>query len=209
MLSKSACVILGVCVGYASGVLAAPNEPTLRTLLKPLSKIVSILFEFRETRGSAFFKQPQISRGTLYYARPDHIIKQVTHPTAQRFEVDGQSFSRQVRDAETQVVSTQQFDLTETPALKTFTRILLDVLQNNTAALEREYVFEIEQQPAFWRLTLSPKVRMGADGISAQAFDSIIIEGNAQQLLNLHLVGAGGEYTHMQILNIIKQQREP
>ncbi|MCU7814952.1 MAG: hypothetical protein KZQ81_07010 [Candidatus Thiodiazotropha sp. (ex Rostrolucina anterorostrata)] len=132
--------------------LATVTADTLQEVLKQMQNGQTRHYQYREVRNMQFLEQEWISRGEMIIAREQMAIEQlkprsilITINPSRILYLDRASGSRRIR-----AVSKQ----TSLPGIQP---LILLFQSDNASSLKQHFDIRIEQQPARWLMTLTPK----------------------------------------------------
>jgi outer membrane lipoprotein-sorting protein len=139
-----------------SAVLAWPAfaaDFELTALMEMLALVPAAKDSFTETKHSAVLSTPLVLKGTLVYARPDRLEKNVLAPYEERTVIAGDSVTIKNRALK----QTRTFSLASSAAVSAIVESMRATLAGDRATLERHYNVQLEGRPEAWILTLIPR----------------------------------------------------
>jgi len=142
---------------------AAAAELEAAALIQRLAKPAPATIDFAEVRFSALLKQPLIVSGTLGYAGPATLDRNVTRPYREDTEIRGESV-RVSREGE----PVHSFALKRAPELSGLLTAFAALLAGDHDAVVREFEIAASGDEAVWQLMLTPRdarVRKRVPGI--------------------------------------------
>ena len=125
----------------------------LPALMELLAAVQSSKDSFSETKHSAVLSTPLLLKGTLSYARPDRLEKNVLAPYEERTLVTGSSVTMENRALQ----QSRTFSLASSSPISAFVESMRATLAGDRAALERHYRVQLEGQAESWSMTLVPR----------------------------------------------------
>jgi len=136
--------------------LAAPTraaEFDLAALMEMLAQVPAAKNSFTETKHSAVLSAPLVLKGTLVYARPDRLEKNVLSPYDERTVIADNSVTIDNRTLRQK----RSFALASSAAISALVESMRATLAGDRAALERHYRVELEGRADAWILNLVPR----------------------------------------------------
>jgi outer membrane lipoprotein-sorting protein len=128
-------------------------EFNLPALMEMLASVSSAKDNFTETRHSALLSAPLVLKGSLVYARPDRLEKNVLAPYEERTVIAGNSVTidnRTLKQART-------FSLASSGAISALVESMRATLAGDRASLERHYSVQLDGRAEAWTLSLAPR----------------------------------------------------
>ena len=174
-------------------VLAAPAQAAdfeLPSLMGLLAAVAESRDSFTETRHSAVLSTPLVLKGTLAYARPDRLEKNVLAPYEERTVVSGNSVTMENRTLQ----QNRTFSLASSSPISAFVESIRATLAGDRAALERHYHVKLEGTAEGWTMTLVPRDRKLASLVK-----SIQMAGARERLKRIEVAEASGDRSVMLI----------
>jgi len=165
-------------------------EFDLPALMELLAAVPASTDNFSETRHSAVLSAPLVLKGTLAYARPDRLEKNVLAPYEERTVVAGSSVTMENRALQ----QTRTFSLASSSPISAFVESIRATLAGDRAALERHYHVKLEGNAEAWTMTLAPRDRKLASLVK-----SIRMAGARERLKRIEVDEASGDRSVMLI----------
>ena len=162
----------------------------LPALMELLAAVQSSKDSFSETKHSAVLSTPLLLKGTLSYARPDRLEKNVLAPYEERTLVAGSSVTMENRALQ----QTRTFSLASSSPLSAFVESMRATLAGDRAALERHYRVQLEGKAEAWTMTLVPREKKLASLVKR-----IQIAGARERLKRIEVEEASGDRSVMLI----------
>ena len=150
---------------------ATPDAPDVTALISRLAKPAPATIDFTEVRFSRLLKQPLIVSGTLGYAGPDILDRQVVTPYRETTQIRGTAVRVQ-RDGEPE----RSFALKRAPELQGLLSAFTALLAGDASAVERNFSIDAGGTEESWRITLAPR-----DARLARRVEQIVIDGHNDQ----------------------------
>ena len=144
---------------------------------------------FQEQRRFAALSEPLVSRGHLFYRRPDYLEKITDWPEPERLVVDGPYLSITGSTDAPRVV-----DLRGQPELGAMIDGLRGPLAGDLAGLQERFRLAGAGSLAAWTLDLVPR-----DERAARLLRSLHLAGREDAITEIRLVQANGDEQSMQI----------
>ena len=174
-------------------VLALPVRAAdieLPALMELLAAVPASKDSFTETKHSAFLSAPLVLKGTLAYARPDRLEKNVLAPYEERTVVAGSSVTMENRALQ----QSRTFSLASSAPLSALVESMRATLAGDRAALERHYRVQLEGKAEAWSMTLVPREKRLASLVTR-----IQIAGARERLKRIEVEEASGDRSVMLI----------
>ena len=174
-------------------VLALPVHAAdfeLPALMELLAAVPASKDSFSETKHSAVLSTPLVLKGTLAYARPDRLEKNVLAPYEERTLVAGSSVTMENRALQ----QTRTFSLASSSPLSAFVESMRATLAGDRAALERHYRVQLEGKAEAWTMTLVPREKKLASLVKR-----IQIAGARERLKRIEVEETSGDRSVMLI----------
>lgn len=149
-------MLLAAAIAWLAPAVAWPAPDAdfeIGALMGLLAAVPAAKDTFVETRTSAVLTAPLVLKGTLAYARPDRLEKEVLTPYRERTVISGNSVTIENRALK----QTRTFSLDSSPAATALVESLRATLSGDRAALERHYAIQLEGRTEAWTLTLVPR----------------------------------------------------
>lgn len=162
----------------------------LPALMELLAAVQSSKDGFSETRHSAVLSTPLLLKGTLSYARPDRLEKNVLAPYEERTVVAGNSVTMENRTLQ----QSRTFSLSSSSPVSAFVESMRATLAGDRAALERHYRVQLEGKAEAWSMTLVPREKKLASLVKR-----IQIGGTRERLKRIEVEEASGDRSVMLI----------
>ena len=162
----------------------------LPALMELLAAVQSSKDSFSETKHSAVLSTPLLLKGTLSYARPDRLEKNVLAPYEERTVVAGNSVTMENRALQ----QSRTFSLASSSPLSAFVESMRATLAGDRAALERHYRVQLEGTAEAWTMSLAPRDRKLASLVKR-----IQIAGARERLKRIEVEEASGDRSVMLI----------
>jgi hypothetical protein len=154
----------------------------LPQLMQLLAATPSSEVAYVEKKYSVLLAEPVVSSGTLSYARPDVVEKNVTAPREERYRIAGQELTV------TRKGSARRIALSSEPLLAAFAASLRGVLSGDAALLGQYYRLALEGTEADWKLELTP-----VDAEIARTVERVVVAGRAGRISTIEVREAGGD----------------
>jgi len=132
---------------------ACAAEFELAALMDMLAAVPSEKDSFTETKQSALLSEPLVLKGSLVYARPDRLEKNVLAPYEERTVIAGNSVTIDNRTLKQK----RTFSLAASGAISALVESMRATLAGDRAALERHYSVQLEGRADAWTLSLAPR----------------------------------------------------
>lgn len=146
---------------------------------------------FVERRHSALFRNPPEARGTLRFAPPALLEREVTSPRREHVRIEGEQVT--VRTwGEDGRVNVYTLTLATQPQLAALTDALRAMLAGDLAALERRFVVRLLAPPPRWRVELAPR----DDQVPVAA---IRFAGRPGEVERIEITEASGDRTEIEL----------
>jgi outer membrane lipoprotein-sorting protein len=139
-----------------AALLAVPAlaaEIDLAALMEMLARVPAAKNSFTETKHSALLSEPLALKGTLVYARPDRLEKNVLQPYDERTVVADNFVTIDNRTLRQK----RSFALSSSAAISALVESMRATLAGDRAALERHYRVELTGPAEDWLLSLTPR----------------------------------------------------
>ena len=162
----------------------------LPALMELLAAVPASKDSFSETKHSAVLSTPLLLKGTLSYARPDRLEKNVLAPYEERTVVAGSSVTMENRALQ----QTRTFSLASSSPLSAFVESMRATLAGDRAALERHYRVQLEGKAEAWTMTLVPREKKLASLVKR-----IQIAGARERLKRIEVEETSGDRSVMLI----------
>jgi hypothetical protein len=148
-IRRWSCLLLVAWLGGPA--LAAEFE--LGALMEMLAQVPAAKNSFSETKHSALLSAPLVLKGTLVYARPDRLEKNVVSPYDERTAVADGTVTIDNRTLKQK----RSFALASSAAISALVESMRATLAGDRAALERHYRLQLEGSAEAWQLSLTPR----------------------------------------------------
>jgi len=165
-------------------------EFELAALMDMLAAVPGAKDSFTETRHSALLNAPLVLKGSLVYARPDRLEKNVLAPYEERTVIAGNSVTIENRALKQK----RTFSLTSSAAISALVESMRATLAGDRAALERHYSIQLEGRAEAWTLNLSPREQKLAAMVKR-----IQIAGVRERVKRIEIEEGGGDRSVMLI----------
>ena len=162
----------------------------LPALMELLAAVPASKDSFTETKHSAVLSTPLVLKGTLAYARPDRLEKNVLAPYEERTVVAGSSVTMENRALQ----QSRTFSLASSAPLSALVESMRATLAGDRAALERHYRVQLEGDAQAWSMTLVPREKKLASLVKR-----IQIAGARERLKRIEVEEASGDRSVMLI----------
>ena len=162
----------------------------LPALMELMAAVAASKDSFSETKHSAVLSTPLVLKGTLSYARPDRLEKNVLAPYEERTVVAGNSVTMENRTLQ----QSRTFSLASSSPVSAFVESMRATLAGDRAALERHYRVQFEGQAESWSMTLLPREKKLASLVKR-----IQIGGARERLKKIEVDEASGDRSVMLI----------
>ncbi len=151
--------VLPLLFAAAVGSGVAPElEPVLQRLQKAAEEIQTLAGSFVQEKRLAMLKEPLVSRGRLYYARPDRLRWEVTEPVARGFALTGRTGRRWHQRGG----SPETFHLDRNPAMQAVAEQLFAWVRFDLVRLRLQYrITVLGEHPVALRLEPVPQAESG------------------------------------------------
>lgn len=159
-------------------------QPTLEQLLAGFSSMPGLSARFTEQKQIALLAAPLESRGEIYFAPPDRLVRKVTSPTASTVLLSGRQLTMASNGRR------EQIDLSTQPVVAAFVDSFRNVLRGDRAALERTYRTSFTRDEDGWRLSLRPK-----SGALRRFLTSLELRGSGRGIGSMRMVERSGDVT--------------
>ncbi len=153
--ASNALMLLVLLVGQTAVRAEAAGQLTLSTLLSRFAAMPGLEASFHEEKHITLLEVPLVSEGTIHFAPPSKLLRQITAPAKATVLVsDGQlRFSDGNRS--------DQVDLDQNPTVRHLVESFIYLLAGDEAALQRIYTTSLtsrpEDGPEAWELVLTPR----------------------------------------------------
>ncbi len=143
-----------LCGWLSAGMVFAGNSPAwdIEQLMQTLAGVEQRQARFTETRELSLLQQALTSEGTLFFQRPDTLVKQFDPPQDLRYEIDAQRLTIRHSDGTEEVLR-----LDNAPRLLAYVAALRAVLAGDREELQRYFELQFEGGAGGWRLRLTPR----------------------------------------------------
>jgi len=168
--------------------LAAEFE--LPALMEMLASVAGAKDNFTETRHSAMLNAPLVLKGSLVYARPDRLEKNVLAPYEERTVIDGNSVTIDNRTLKQK----RTFSLASSGPVSALVESMRATLAGDRAALERHYSVQLDGRADAWTLSLAPR-----EPKLAAMIKRIQIAGVRERVKRIEIEEASGDRSVMLI----------
>ena len=195
MASSSRLRFVFLCLVNASfGVLlfilndvAYAGERLVNEILAARAEEPQTIAKFKQTVTSPLLTEPQESRGTLHYAKPDLLMISITSPFVINTEIRGDEM------VFTQGKKTRSIDLENQPGLGGYLRAIRWLLQGDKTSLLAHYALSADGDMQSWMLLMSPLVE---DEIT-----SIVLRGRSSEVNQILIDKLSGDQVLLQMRN--------
>jgi outer membrane lipoprotein-sorting protein len=175
---------LAAALALAVATSAAGATFTFDALMALLRAVPVRHATFEEVRRMAVLNAPLTRRGTLDYARPDHLEMRVTAPYPEHLVIRGDSLSVD-RGGEV-----TRLDLASQPMLAPWIESLRATLAGDAASLRAHFEPTLRGTPGDWHLVLVPR-----DATLRNAIGSVEIDGRQGEPLRFAVDDLRGNAT--------------
>jgi outer membrane lipoprotein-sorting protein len=176
-----------------AALLAGPAraaEFELAALMEMLAQVAAAKNNFTETKHSALLSAPLVLKGTLVYARPDRLEKNIVSPYDERTLIADNNVTIDNRTLKQK----RSFALTSSAAIAALVESMRATLAGDRTALERHYHVRLAGQPEAWILSLAPREQRLASLVKR-----IQIAGVRERLNRIEVEEAAGDRSVMLI----------
>ena len=160
------------------------GSTNLVELMRLFSTSGVVRAHFEETRWISLLAQPIETRGVVYFAPPDRLMRDTEHPGRSRVVVDG---TRVAFEDET---GHRVMDLGSSGVAQALTGSLMVLLRGDIAELHERYRVSFRSPENGWRLDLEPRSRKVRALIAVTTF-----RGRGASLLSMETVETNGDRT--------------
>lgn len=164
-------------------------------LMRVLASVNSSTARFVETRRSDILKAPLVLHGTLAYARPSRLEKNVRSPYQERTVIDGGTISIDNRTLNRRT----SMNIASSPGLAALVESIRATRAGDYSALKRHYAVDVAGGREQWQLTLRP-----ADAQLAALVRKVTIDGAGARIARVELQEASGDVTVMELTEEIR-----
>ncbi|MGH8726699.1 MAG: LolA-related protein [Burkholderiales bacterium] len=158
-------------------------------LMDTLARVEKSDARFTETKHIALLDKPLVLSGTLSYARPDRLEKNVLSPQSERFVLDGNTLTIEAKGKRRTLTLEQQ------PLLRAFVESIRAARAGDLRALERHYQLDLTGSADAWTLTLKPN-----DSAARKHLKAIVLSGQNEHIVQVEIFETGGDRSIM-VLN--------
>lgn len=144
---------------------------------------------FEETRHIEMLDDPLQLSGTLRYAAPDYVRKEVLKPHHEIFEASGDQLIH-----ESAAHGRQSFSLDEHPAVRAFVEAFRATLGGRLEVLQQYYALRLGGNRDAWSLQLQP-----LDRDMKKVISTITIHGAGGEVERVETLETGGDLSVMSI----------
>lgn len=173
---------LGASLAAADDELAAPL--TLERFMGEISRTRGVAARFREIKELALLSEPLESRGSLYFAPPDRLARQIHSPAPSAMVINGDSLV--VRDE----AGEDRVDLAGNETARQFVDNFLVLFNGDLERLRQRYEVEFSADERRWTLVLRPRARP-----MKYVIERIEMEGEGPALLRMSTTEVEGDVT--------------
>ncbi len=189
-------LVLAGLAGAAHGPAAAegqgapePEPAAFAEVIAALARVKTSDARFSEEKRMALLSRPLVLRGTLHYEAPDVVIKQVTSPGRERFEVRGERVTLDNGRDEP-----RSWTIRDIPEIQAFVESIRATLAGDVTSLRRHFTVTFTGTVEDWTLTLQPRLPDLAKRVAG-----IVIRGHGAQLRSIETRDADGDRSLMTI----------
>jgi hypothetical protein len=182
---RRAALVPALLVLVALGAAASPAAGEVReldALLERFAQMPGLSASFREERHVALLREPLVSRGALYFAPPDRLLRRVDAPVESTVLLRGSELIvGSARGART-------IDLDASPAVRAFVDGFRLLLMGDVEGLRKTYRIDFRATEEGWSIRLEPLHES-----LQQIIASIAMKGSGETLEELRVLDAGGD----------------
>jgi len=186
-----AALLLAIAV-LASGPAIADFD--LTELMAMLAKVERSSVAFEEKRYLAVLATPIVRRGTLNYARPDHLEMHVVTPFPETIDVTGNRMRIEAPEQKT-----RELDLGSQPVALAWIEGIRASLAGDAAALARLFRVTMTGTPAVWQMALEP-----VEPRVAAALRRIDVTGRQSQLDTIEILDQQGDRVVIRLQPVVR-----
>jgi hypothetical protein len=169
-------------------VAALDDDTRLIALMERMRASTGVFARFTEKKEVALLSEPLLSRGVLFFAPPETLLRLTTAPADVRLLLNGDRV--QLRDA----AGSDRFDLAANTAASQFVENFLVLFSGNLVELRARYKLEFAINDDDWRLDLRP-TRAPFNKLVA----SVALEGRGEILRTIEIREIDGDSTVTQL----------
>lgn len=151
-------------------------------LMESLSRHPGGPATFTETRHLALLDKPLVSTGEMHFTPPDRLEKRTLTPKPEYMLLDRDRITVE-RDQRRMTIR-----LGSRPEVLAFVDSVRGLLAGNRESMERNYLMQLQGEPARWVLTLHPK-----DAEIAALIQRITVSGTNNQIRTIEYLQADGD----------------
>ncbi len=123
----------------------------LESLLATFASMEGLAARFREEKHLALLREPLVSRGSLYFSRPDRIVRYVEHPIRSVLLLHGSELAMGTAQGR------RRLDLNSHPLIGALVDSFRQLLNGNLDGLRAHYQIDLERAGGEdWRIHLVP-----------------------------------------------------
>jgi hypothetical protein len=186
---------LVLCLGPSA--LGGPDSSgELSRLMNGMARRPGVVARFVETKHLALLEEPIESRGVLYFAPPDRLVREVESPALSRLVIDGDRLAMRDR------AGNQDVDLGSNPIAREVVENFVVLFGGDLAALERRYEIGFESAAEGWRLRLVPRA-----ATVRRLIARVEIRGDASGMRELSLFEQDGDRSVTRLLEVDSDHR--
>lgn len=167
------------------------NNQRLRELMAAMRASRGVYAEFVEQKRIALLTEPLESRGRLYFAPPEALLRLTVEPSDTRLLISGDDV--RYRDA----AGADRFDLSSNSAARQFVENFLVLFTGDLEQLRDRYEVAFEIEDETWRLDLRPR-RAPFDRLVEQ----VVLRGKGRLLGSIEMIEKDGDSTVTRIVDM-------
>lgn len=157
--------------------------------MRAMAKVKSTRATYREEKTLSILSQPLVAEGMLEYRAPDTLIKKVTSPLVESYEIRNRQLIITDSGGGQRVVFLDDF-----PLVRAFVESIRATLAGDAEGLRAHYQVGFSGKFERWVLTLEPRRAELAQHISR-----IIITGRGVQMRTIRTLETDGDFSVMTI----------
>jgi outer membrane lipoprotein-sorting protein len=143
-----------------------------------------VVARFRERKELSLLSEPIETRGTLFFAPPDRLLRTTDEPSRSRLVIAGDRFAFHDQ------AGGETVDLSSSPLAREFVENFIVLFNGDLAALRARYTPELRSEGDAWRLLLRPRHRPLADVV-----ERVVLEGSGRTLHRMEMLERDGDRT--------------
>ena len=157
--------------------------------MRALAGVKSATATFTERKTISLLSRPLFMDGILRYERPDYLVKKVTSPTVESYEIRGRQLTMENEEEGRRTLLLDDF-----PLVRAFVASIRATMAGDLEALRDHYRVQLHRKDGRWKLSLLPRSAELAEHVTR-----IVIQGRGVKLESVQVLETGGDHSLMTI----------